>query len=152
MATIDREVLLADLNFWLPSSNKIDDTGLTKISDLVITAIGDDEDNYEEILCKSLKACANKNKVDSNVASDTLKKFKYGGTEEEYFRTSNGGWESYIEDLPELCLSFGYVTQTLDEDGEVSSLGGIYISPGDAVDLFEDYEGTSGYPYETDPY
>jgi len=146
MGAIDRDILLADIKFWLPSSNTIDDTGLTKLSEYVITEVGDDDTKYAEILCKSLKSSALKNESDSGVNTSSLKKFKYGSTEEEYFKGSKNIWSTWIDNIDKTCAQFGYIIETVDDTGTNNFIGGMYINPGDAMDLFEDYEGTDGYP------
>lgn len=149
MAVIDKEVLVEDIKFWLPSSNTVNDAGITKISNYVIATVGDDEDNYEEILCTSIKAVAIKNKNDDAVNGSSMKMFQYGNTREEYFKNSKSSWQKFIDSIAETCVQFGYVITTTDDDGELSSLGGILINNSDDIDLFEDYEDKQGYPSES---
>ncbi len=123
---IDRNQLLADIKFYLPDSNILTDTQILAIAENVIAAVGDDEDNYAEVLCKSLKACAIVNKSKATVDSDGTKKEKVGDVEIERFQTPDGQsvWDNYIDSLDDLCPTFGYTV--------IKSIG-IKINPGDKI-------------------
>ena len=130
MATINRAEILEDVKFWLPINNTLSDANLNKIIELVITQVGDDNDNYEEVLCKSLKTCAAKNKTDAGVDLGGLKRQKVGTFDEEYFQgASISGWDDFLKALPGLCSStIGYTFST-------EGIGRIYIAPGDEIDV-----------------
>lgn len=123
---IDRDQLLADIKFYLPDSNILTDPQLLVIAENVIAAVGDDEDYYAEVLCKSLRACAVVNKSKATVDTDGTKKEKVGDVEIERFQTTAGQsvWDDYIDSLNDLCPTFGY---------QITKSIGIKINPGEEV-------------------
>ena len=135
MATVDRPALVSDVKFWLPDSNTLDDPSLTKITELVISFVGDDSVNYPQILCESLEACAIKNLSDSGKGSASstgggIKKETLGGHSKEYFEGSSEDlgdfWRDYIKDLKKkVCPLFGYSDRVI----------GISIAPGNPMTL-----------------
>ena len=134
MAAIDRSELLADVKFWLPSGNSVDDAGINKISELVITRVGDDDSKYGEVLCGVLRAVADKNRIDSSVSSGSgVRSRRVDDIEVQFFsRTQSGNaWEEYLRDLPAVCSQFGYSPT----DNFVSP---IKINPGDKIDVNPD--------------
>ena len=107
---IRQDDLLQDILDYLPANNSLSDRQLNKISKIVIEAVGDEEANYQEILCKSLLAAAKLNKARS-VGDQDLRREEVGMEEYEYFKkdsTSEKAWEKYINQLPNICMLFGY--------------------------------------------
>ncbi len=108
MATIDRAQLLADTKFWLPPDNTLPDDSITTINELIISQVGDDDIYYAEVLCKSLKAVAQKNLSDLQPSMSGLSKEKVGDVEYGYFKGASTGWQDYIDSLSDICPLFGY--------------------------------------------
>jgi len=139
MADIDVPTLVADIEFWLPSSNTINSTGLTKLANIVLNNIGSvDESVYDEALCKCLRIAARKNKVDTSANMAGRKKIKVDGIEEQFYESTKAikAWDNYIEELPSICSFFGYTeetpsTQTLN--------GSILISVEDKFDIEDEF-------------
>lgn len=129
MATIDREQLVTDVNFWLPPANTLTNTEILTVGELVITQVGDDSSKYAEVLCKTLRACAVKNLTIAVTSAGAKKRQRIGDNETEYFNGSvKASWQDYIDSLADICPLFGYTP---------SVAIGIYINPGDAIDVFE---------------
>ena len=127
MAAIDRAGLIEDVIYWLPDSNSLDKSSLTKIVGLVITRLGDDDAIEPQILCESLEACALKNLSDSMISGSEIKKETVGGHSREYFEGgSTTFWQGYIDSLDSLCPIFGY-----DKPMRV----GISITPGKPMNI-----------------
>ena len=139
---IDRVQLAADQLLWLPDGNVISTAHMSSISESVITVVGDDEDNYAEVLCKSLKAIAQANLAKYVVDEQNLKKEKLDTLEIERFQNfSKNPWKEYIDKLSDICPIFGYT-------GIASSKPiGIVINNGTAisVDTCEEYDDTTIY-------
>lgn len=121
MATIDRNTLLADVKFWLPPANTLDDDTILVISELVITQvlnlhndIPDNESLYEpEIRCKVIEAVARKNLLDVSVgnSAQNLKRQKVNKVEYEWWNkdtTAAFDWNVWIKQLSHICPLFGY--------------------------------------------
>jgi len=145
MATLNRTLLLEDMKFWLPSSNSISDVGLNKICEIVITKLGDDSDNYEEVLCKSLKLAAQKNKADVDANIGNLKKSKLGDLEEQFYSGGVGGdaWQTYLDSLPDICGGFGYIEETPTTESLYGKIGIFYGDKPDPEDEFIEYASGS---------
>ena len=127
MAVIVRATLIKDVIFWLPDQNKVLDSDLLKIVELVIGLIGDDDTKYAEILCKSLEAVALKNMTNESTNTGGLKKEVIGEHEKEYFKGAiEESWGSFIESLRDICPLFGY---------SPPAAFGISISPGDDIEI-----------------
>ncbi len=133
MSVIDRPKLIEDIIYWLPSSNVLDKTSLTKLASLVIARVGDDSAYEAQILCESLEACALKNLSESRANGSQVKKEVLGGHTKEYFEGgSESLWQDYIDSLDSLCPLFGY-----NRPMRV----GISIAPGKIMSLcYEDLE------------
>jgi hypothetical protein len=126
VAIIDRAQLLSDMKLYLPPQNVLSDTELANIGESVITQVGDDEDNYPEVLCKSLRAAAIVNQSKTIVSSSTLESEKVGGISQKLIAgAGENAWPKYIKSLSALCPILGYT-------GLPSAIG-IYINPGDPV-------------------
>jgi hypothetical protein len=139
MAAIDRETLVIDVKFWLPSDNTLTDEVIAVINEYVITqvmtlrGVTDEEDedlHYAEVLCKSLEANALKNMTSQAVGTSSyrVKREKVRHHEKEYVDspTSNRtNWRDYIKDLVNICPIFGYSPR---------ARVGIFVSPGLPVD------------------
>jgi hypothetical protein len=130
MATIDRDVLEADIDLYMRSDNVLTSNQIATLYEKVITTVGDDDDNYEEVLCKSLKSIANVNKAKAT-SSGGLKSTKIQGKiEESYFQSGEReSWEDYLNALPDVCAEFGYTGLTQ------YTTGFMYISPGDNIEV-----------------
>jgi len=135
MAVINRTTLLNDILFWLPNNNTLSDEDIAKLFEKIITDVGDSDSNYDEILSKSLRSCALKNKRDAFVDSNSIKFQKVGDFTEGYYQDSVvAGWEAYIKELPSLCSSeFGY---SFSSEG----YSGVYINPGDTITILSSEE------------
>lgn len=137
MAVIDKILFLEDVKFWLPSSNTMTDTNLSKIFNLVIASVGDIDSKYEEALCKSLKAIALKNKADATANVGNLKKLKFVNMEEQYYSgNAEDGWSKYMKGLPDICKTFGY---TAEVPSTQTYSGKIYIESGDAYSITDEF-------------
>ena len=111
MATpIDRDQLIVDENLWLPSSNILTESQMRSINEYVIAQVGDDEENYAEVLCKALQAIALTNKAQASANTGGLKKEKTGDVAIEWQNTGSASkvWEGYLDSLKDLCPIFGY--------------------------------------------
>ncbi len=91
------------------SDSIFSDAQMNKMAEKVITAVGDDDSNYEEILCKSLKSVALNNKAQST-ASGGLKSIKIEDKLEESYYQEGGSksWDDYLDSLDDVCVGFGY--------------------------------------------
>lgn len=108
MATIDIDELLADITLYIRSDNIFTDAQIIVFANKVITAVGDDDSNYEEVLCKTLKTIAVNNKAQSS-GTGAYKKIRTEFLEEEFYNTdSSNSWDDYLDSLDDICASFGY--------------------------------------------
>lgn len=137
MAAIGRTELLEDIIFWLPTSNTLSNSDIAKLYEIVINDVGDDDANYEEVLCKSLKSCAIKNKIDAIINQGAIKFQKAGTFSESYYQGAiKEAWENYLKELPGVCSSeIGYTFST-------ENIGNIYMNPGDTIDVNDTDETT----------
>ena len=147
---IDRPTLLADTKGYLPDSNILSDPQITVINENVISVVGDEEDYYSEVLCKSLQAAARMNQaLDPSSGSGSIKREKSWQREIEFYDTvsTKDEWEVYLKNLPNVCPYLpggGY-------KGLKSALVGAYASVSDPVKvpnldhLGVSYDKTSGY-------
>lgn len=127
MAAIDRLQMMEDLLFWLPPSNTLEKSVLTKLVSLVIGRVGDDDTNNGQVLCESLEAAAIKNLSEASSGGSQIKKETLGGHAKEYFEGGTEAyWRDFISTLDDVCPLFGY---------ERSSYTGISISPGDPMTI-----------------
>lgn len=126
MAAIDRDLLLEDVNLYMRSDNVFTDDQMNSMIDNVISDVGDDDGNYSEVLCKSLKSIANANKLKSSDVTS----YKSIRTEELWEEFHKGDytntWDAYLDSLEDVCTDLGY-------DGSSLSAVGIMINPGNAV-------------------
>lgn len=102
--------LLADMHFWLPSGNTLDDQDLSKIIDYTIAIAGDDDSQYAEVLCKSLKNAALKNHAEYQVDTAPIVSEKVGEVQTRWSEEGNQKiWKNYIKSLEsDICPIFGY--------------------------------------------
>ena len=107
MAVIDQDKLLADINCWLPDANTLSDNQLAFIAQSVTAEVGDDNENYGEVLCKSLKACAEMNDAMAAVDDGNITRERVGNVE-TYYDSKAETWKAYITSLPTICSLFGY--------------------------------------------
>lgn len=108
---IDRDKLLADVKFYLGPLNQLDDDRILEIGESVIQEVGDDEENYPEVLCKTLKKCAQLNLQLATVnPSKGLKRQKSYNRELETHQDYNpvDYWNDYLNRLPQTCAALGY--------------------------------------------
>jgi len=111
MAAIDRPTLLADVKKYLGDANALDDATILELGEEVISEVGDDDEYYKEIRCKTLKAAATVNQ-----ALSTVELGRGVRKEESYERLvewQNGSdiadyWGDYLDRLPRLCEALGY--------------------------------------------
>lgn len=109
MPTIDRSQLQTDQLAWLPDDNVISTTQMSAISENIISAVGDDSENYAEILCKSLRGIAYANLSKYVVDTKNIKKEKVDKVEIERFENiSTNPWKEYLDSLQDICPLFGY--------------------------------------------
>jgi hypothetical protein len=128
MATIDRGLLICDEKAWLPDENVLSDQQMAAINNQLINTIGDDTDNYPEILCKGLRAIALANQAKFDVDQRGVKREIVDEVEVEYFEaTRNSSWEAYLKSLTNICPLFGYT-------GLNSGIG-MKISPSPEIDV-----------------
>ncbi len=108
MATINRLLLLEDIKLYMRSDSIFSDAQMNKMAEKVITTVGDDDSNYEEILCKSLKSVALNNKAQST-ASGGLKSIKIEDKLEESYYQEGGSksWDDYLDSLDDVCVVLG---------------------------------------------
>lgn len=105
---ISRDELISDINMYMRSDSILTDAQELIIAEKVITAVGDDDSNYEEILCKSLKNIALINKVQSTTLGPT-KQIRTEFLEEEFYKGDYlNTWDGYLASLDDVCASFGY--------------------------------------------
>ena len=106
---IDRARLLCDEKQWLPDSNVLSDSHIRSINETVITNVGDEDNNYAEILCKGLRAIGLANRAKQQVDDRGLKREEAGEVEYEYYlEGSNDPWSLFIKSLSDICPLFGY--------------------------------------------
>jgi len=109
MAAIDRVELLEDVKLYIRSDNIFTDSQINKFIDRVVSVVGDDDQYYEEVLCKSLRVIATNNKSQVT-SSGSIKSRKIDDTlEESFYQGDNSGtWDDYLNTLPDVCTGFGY--------------------------------------------
>lgn len=107
---ICQDKLYYDVLSWLPEEQTLSDSTIRQINRLVVSMVGDLDENYAEILCKALEANARKNQIDYQSSVGNLKRQKEGQVEIEYFDSSLNSdiWDSYIKSLDNICPIFGY--------------------------------------------
>ena len=129
MAVINRVELLEDIKMYMRADNVFSDVQINKISDKIITAVGDDDDNYSEVLCKSLRSIA----VNNKAKTSDVGRHKIIRTEElheEFYNgNSSNSWDEYLNSLDDVCASFGYT------ELEIYTTGFMHINPGDTIDV-----------------
>ena len=111
MAAIDRQQLLADVKLWLPASNVLTDAQILALAEKVISDVGDDDQYYDEILCKTLQACGKANKsLASGNGQKGIKRQKSYNREQELHSGYNpaDNWDDWLNNLPCLCSTLGY--------------------------------------------
>lgn len=87
---------------------------MRRINETVILAVGDDELNHPEILCKCLKANALQNMANyTGQGGGSLKREKTGQVEAEWYNYSGGNfWKDWIYSLKDICPLYGYTIPT----------------------------------------
>ncbi len=109
MSSIDRDVLLEDIKLYMRPDNKFSDFEMNRLIDGVVISVGDNDDNYEQILCKGLKSIALNNKAQSTSAGSIKSRKINGAIEESYYQNNaSGTWDDYIDSLADVCSGFGY--------------------------------------------
>lgn len=139
--TINRATLLEDVKTRMRSDNVFTDSQMQGFISYLVTSIGDDDDNYSEILCKSLRTIAENNAA---LATETgaYKKIRTEELEEEFYQGSNANtWDDYLGRLDTLCASFGYT------ELETYTTGFMCINTGDAIDVNPTSSGCSTTSY-----
>lgn len=132
MAAINRTELLEDVKMYMRSDNVFTDAQMNKMVDYVISVVGDNDDNYEEVLCKSLRSIAVNNKAKSSDVGQQ-KSIRTEDLEEEFFKgNNNSSWDSYLDSLDDVCASFGYT------ELEAYTTGFMYINPGGSTSTLDD--------------
>lgn len=111
MAAIDRQTLLTDVKMWLPATNVLTDEQILVLAEQVISEVGDDDEFYEEIRCKTLRSCGevNKSLASGNGMKGVRRQKSYQReleNHENYDPASN--WADWLDNLPCLCNSLGY--------------------------------------------
>lgn len=140
--TINRTDLYNDQVLYLPSANVLSQTQMQSISEVIIIEVGDDADNYNEVLAKSLYRIALVNKSKFVVDNAGIKKEKLDSLEIERFENSSLNlWDNYIKSLPDVYLAFGY------KGNEISRPIGIKINIGTnpSVDTCEELQTKNMY-------
>lgn len=106
---IDPNQVLEDVKLWLPESNVLTDDQMLAIINLVIQEVGDDDENYAEVLCKSLRAIALANQAKYSVDVSGKRKEEVGDVEIQWFEgSSHDVWGNFIDSLKDICPLFGY--------------------------------------------
>ena len=100
---INRSTLLADTKLYLPEYNTLTDAQISSINEAVISDVGDDDEYYSELLCKSLKACAQLNQALSASTGDIKREKSFQREIEFYDSNSDGLWDDYIKSLATIC-------------------------------------------------
>lgn len=131
---INRTELLEDVKIRMRSDNKFTDTQMNKFIDLVITSVGDDDINYIEVLCKSLREIAENNEL-VETRSGGIKSRKIEDViEESYYKEDDSGtWEDYLNKLPKVCARMGY--SGLDS----ATLGMIHVNNAEDESVDDDF-------------
>lgn len=101
---IDTDAMNAHLISFLPYENELSDSELEDIVTSVITIVGDNEDNYSEVLCKSLRNAGIINKAKSSISVGSIKREKSHQREVEFFNSDPGElWDSFLNSLVDVC-------------------------------------------------
>lgn len=101
---INRNSLLSDTKLYLTDKNILTDDQLKSINEAVISDVGDDDTNYSEVLCKSLRAAATLNK-NLAVNEGSIKREKSFQREVEYYNSNEEGfWQNYLDNIADTCL------------------------------------------------
>jgi hypothetical protein len=119
MAAIDRDALLAEVKFYLgyvdetnKGPNLLPDSIVLSLAESVILEVGDDDDvYYAEVKCKTLEKCAIQNKALSTIKGGRgVRREESNFREIEWFQGADAinYWQDYLDNLPDLCKSFGY--------------------------------------------
>jgi len=134
--TIDIDSMFVDVNGWLPVNNKLEDSKIGWVINTMIAKYGDSDDLYNEVLCRSLKLCAELNSSNSLTGDEGIKLEKLGSLTTSYYNTTDSDtWSDWIKNkLPEYCLIIGWQFPHKPI--------GIYISPCEDIDPLEDCEFT----------
>ena len=109
-STVNMNKLLADVKFWIPESNNLSDDEITMLINLTINRVGDEDEKYAEVACKSLKLAALKNQSAYYVDVSSTKREKTGDVEIERFEGSGADpWKEFIKSVnDEICPLMGY--------------------------------------------
>lgn len=117
MAAIDRDLLLAEVKFYLgyvdefnPGMNVLPDATILTIAESIILEVGDDDLFYPEVKCKTIQACAIQNQTLSKVNRGRgVRREESNKREVEFFNDDPSTyWQDFLDMLPSLCSSFGY--------------------------------------------
>lgn len=133
MAEIDRTQLILDQKVWLPPSNSLCDAQMGYINDNVIALElkEDDEQYYPEALCKSLRAIGYANLSKATANNEGLKREKVGDEEQEWFNPEGSWrvWKDFIDNLKNVCPTFGYYGMSTNVGIRITSTAKPDINP-----------------------
>jgi hypothetical protein len=105
---IDKDQLCSDVCSWLPSENQLTESQILSLAEIVISNVGDEEENYAEVRCKTLRACGEMNKQMA-VTSTSIRREKSLNREIEFYQgNSKKNWDDWLKSLPTLCANLGY--------------------------------------------
>lgn len=136
MAAIDRDQLLADVKFWLPDQTTLSDQDILQIAELVIAQVGDDDQYYGEVFCKTLQACLEYGKGIHEGTSSGKRRERVGGVEVEVddYKSSDA-WQNRLDNLNGICPLYGYSPST--SSSTVHKVGGATIPSDVGIGWFD---------------
>lgn len=110
MPTIDRVLLVAETKEELGAANVLSDSRLTTIGESVISKVGDDDTYYPEILCKTIRDSAIRNRSRYALNTDqALKRLESNERVVEWYGADPVSyWDNFLDMLPDLCATLGY--------------------------------------------
>lgn len=140
---IDRTQLAADQILWLPDANVLTAAHMSAISETIITEVGDDSANYNEVLCKSLYNIAITNKAKWSVDGKGVKRDTLEDVleVERFENASYDLWGDYMKTLPDIFMVIGYTGTAIPRPIGIKINNGTAIS----VDTCTDLDSTSLY-------
>ena len=111
MPAIDRDQLLGDVKEELSQANILSEARILAIAESVILKVGDDDQYYPEVFCKTLKGAAELNKARAVIHSK--RSFKREETYERVLeRFPNFDpvkyWDEYLKSVGDVCIAYGY--------------------------------------------
>lgn len=101
---IDISNILMHVDMYVPGENVLTDEQIMCVAESVILKVGDEDENYSEVLCKTLQAIGIINKTKASTSTGTVKREKSHGREIEFFSLSSDEiWDSFADSLVDLC-------------------------------------------------